>query len=226
MDVIAEERAETQRTFDQFEGFLYDVKTRFESDESIFKVTTEEELAGLRQLVADNLFWLLNKTHKMPLTSRIIADKAKQVNETVKKVFFKARQLPKREPAFQELWAKIEECQKSLNETWPVTRPWMPEKKRNSMQQAIDHAIKYYHIYREQQGNRSNTEIPGVRAKQVRLQTYYLEMTYNHTLRTTKNPPTPKPAKTKSPYYKVYNNRAELEADMQKGYEKDLFGLD
>jgi hypothetical protein len=66
--------------------------------------------------------------------------------------------------------------------------------------------------------------MPGVRAHDVKMQTYYLEMTYNHTLKTTKNPPTPKPPKTPNPYYKVYNSPADLEADLERNREREIFG--
>jgi molecular chaperone DnaK (HSP70) len=224
MDVVLGERRETEKAFNDFESFLYDTQKRLEHDDAVHKVTTPDELARLTQITNENLFWLLNKTHKMPLTARIITDKAKQMNKTIQDVYLKAKELPKREPAFAALWAKIEECQTALDVTWPVTRPWMPEKKRKTMQSAIDHAIKYYHIYREQQGNRSETEMPGVRARDVKMQTYYLEMTYNHTLKTTKHPPTPKPAKTPNPYYKVYNSAAEFEADLERNREREIFG--
>jgi hypothetical protein len=224
MDVITGERRETQKAFNDFESFLYDTKQRLEFDDLIHTVTTPEELANLRNLTQENLDWLLNRTHKMPLTCRIIQDRAKQVNKTIQDVYFKAKELPKREPAFKELWNKIEECKKALNETWPITRPWMAEKRRNTMQSAIEHALKYYWIYREQQGNRSNVEMPGVRAHDVKMQTYYLELTYNHTLRITENPPTPKPPKTQSPYYKVYTGPEDFEADLQRSRERELFG--
>jgi molecular chaperone DnaK (HSP70) len=224
MDVVAGERRETQKALNDFEGFLYETQKKLDDDETIRKVTTVEELRQLKQITSDSLFWLLNKTHRMPLTVRIIADKAKQVNQTIQDVYFKAKELPKRGAAFAALWEKIEECQKALNVTWPETRPWMPEKKRKTMQCAIDHAIKYYHIYRQQQGNRSDTEMPGVTAHDVEMQTYYLEMTYNHTLRTTKNLPTPKPVMTPNPYYKVYNSPADLEADLERNREREIFG--
>ena len=93
------------------------------------------------------------------------------------------------------------------------------------MQSAIDHAINYYHIYRNQQGNRTEKDPPGVLAHDIDMQTYYLEMTYNFTLKTTKNPPTPKPPKTPNPYVKTYASIDEYERDVEKQRERDIFGL-
>ena len=225
MDDVSEERRETQVAFSDFESYLYTSKNKILNTEVIQKVTTEDERQKLIEEIDKNINWLLNDTHKMSLTSRIIRSRMETLKKKIDDVELKASELPKREPAFKRLMEKIKQCQKALNETWVIERPWMPEKARNTMQSAIDHAINYYHIYRDQQGNRTEKEIPGVLAHDIDMQTYYLEMTYNFTLRTTKNPPTPKPPKTPNPYVKTYSSIDEYERDAEKQRERDLFGL-
>lgn len=225
MDDVTLERQETQIAFSDFESYLYASKNRIEKEEIYQKVTNDNERKNILSEIDKNFHWLLNETHKMPLTSRIIRSRMNDLKKKIDEIDLRASELPKREPAFQRLMEKINECKKALNETWPIERPWMPAKARNTMQSAIDHAINYYYIYRNQQGNRTEKEAPGVLAHDIEMQTYYLEMTYNFTLKTTKNPPTPKPPKTPNPYVKTYASIDEYERDVERQRERDIFGL-
>ncbi|OHT04038.1 dnaK protein [Tritrichomonas foetus] len=225
MDDVTEERRQTQVAYSDFERYLYQAKDRLAKETAIHQVTTKAERINLSVAIQKDLKWLINGTHKMPLTARIIKSRMQLLQKKMEDVELKASELPKREPAFQALLSKIQEVCKALNETWPIERPWMPEKAINDMKTAVDHAQNYYHIYREQQGNRTDTEMPGVLAADIERQTYYLEMSYNFTLRTTKNPPTPKPPKTPNPYVKTYSTVEEFERDAEKQRERDLFGL-
>lgn len=225
MDDVTQERKETQMAYNDFESYLYGVKKRFENDSIIQTVTTNSEREKLLKNINKDMTWLLNGPHKMPLTARIIQNRMESLKTRIDEIELRASELPKREPAFQKLWNKIEECKIAMNETWPRERPWMPEKARNRMKDAIDHAVKYYHIYKNKQGNKTATENPEVLAQEIDQQTMYLEMTYNFTLKKTKNPPTPKPPKTPNPYVRTFNTIDDYERDLEKQYEKDFFGI-
>jgi hypothetical protein len=216
MEQVVEEREETIKECNDFESYLYEVNHRFASDAVLANVTTDEEFGRAKGLVNESLLWLLNKTHKMPLTARIVKNKRAEVKRVFDDIFLKADELPKRDPAFRTLRKRIEECKRELEEVWPTKRPWMTEKLKNKSRMALEHAEKYYNIYREQQGNKSDVDVPEVLAHDVEMQTYYLDLVWNYTLRKSANPPTPKPAKTRSPYVRDYANVEEMERDMKR----------
>ena len=225
MDFIDSERKQTQYAFSNFESFLYNSKYRIENDEIIQKVTTEEERLSILKKIENDYNWLYSNNHKIPLNSRIINDRMSKINKTVSEVDLKAYELPRRKPAFEKLLKLIDTVCFSLNYTWPHERPWMPKKYIDDMKTSVDHAMKYYKIFQEQQRNKSDTETPGVLSHDIEMQIHYLEMVYNFTLKNTKTPPTPKPPKTPNPYVKTYSTYEEFEDDVEKQREKDLFGL-
>lgn len=208
---ISEERKKIHETLNYYKSYFYEFKELIAKNKTIQKVMNDKDIIDIPKMIDNSILWIDQSQNAHLITLKLIKNKFKYINKRIKKIKTRANELITAPKALIDLYNKIQEVNKSIHITWPQTCPWMTEKDKSNINDALKHALKYYFLYKNKNKNKKDTDDPEVLTKDIELQKYYLEITYNHTIINTKHPPTPTPMKTPNQYVKTYKSFEDYE---------------
>lgn len=195
MDEVMDERRRFQEIRNDYEGYIYKIKDKLEYDPIFKRVVNETERENLTAIANEHQAWLFGD-HEEPLNASILQQRLDDIKSNTSSAEKRAEELVKRAPAFNKLNVTLHNVFRSLNETWPSTKPWLTEEQLDSVWSTYNRTKTWLEEKYQEQLNRTEFEDPVVTASEIDTQRYLLEWNYNSTSRLKKPTPTPIPKPT------------------------------
>ncbi|OHS94569.1 dnaK protein [Tritrichomonas foetus] len=196
MDNILRRRRKIQQLRNDFESYLYKIKDKLEYDESFKEVTSPNEKKQIIALIDEDMKWF-EETAKP--SSKNITKKHSELKKLTREPEIRAEQAKKRDPAFKKLNSTLNTVFNSLNATWPMFRPWLPEKKVENLWTLYNSTVQWFEEKWKLQAQASPFDNPVVMAYEIDNKQKGIEKLYNQ-LKNMEKPkekkkPVKKPAK-------------------------------
>ena len=192
MDEVMEERRRLQQVQNDYESYLYKIKEKLEYDNIFKRVINNTEQEILLNSVNEHQQWLFSE-HVSPFTEIILKEKLNQIQDLMRDPEMRAEQLIKRAPAFQLLNRTLILVNQFLTITCPKERPWLTEDQTQNLRDTYNFTYNWFIEKYTEQLQLNDTQNPCVKVSEIDIKKYFLEHSYNSTLRIKKPTPTPSP---------------------------------
>ncbi len=209
------ERVELEAARNSVESYCYLIKNRLvDNEDSIAKVSTEEQREEIRQLGADVTDWLDFDAYDADLET--FQAKFKELSEPAEKIWFRMNELTARPQAVASMNEKLSKVDEIVKK-WETTMPQITEEERGEVQAKVDEIKVWIDTKLAEQDTKQPHEEPAFSSAEVPLQSKSLERLMNKLSKK----PKPKPVKKKEEVDKADNNtKAEGEATEEASAEE------
>jgi hypothetical protein len=192
MDEILEERRRLHVVRNNYESYIYDVQDKINFNPVYQKVVNETVREEIVKVLGEHRQWIGGE-HDAPLNESIVQKKFDELKDATRAVEKRATEYQKRAPAWQNLNNSLNHVFRTINDTWPVAKPWLTEGQVLSAWNQYNRTRTWFDEKYALQLNRSDYEDPVVSVAEIDTQKLLLEWNFNNTDRIRKPVPTPEP---------------------------------
>jgi hypoxia up-regulated 1 len=170
---VDKERVMLEEAKNLVESYTYLIKNKLiDNEESIAKVTTEEQREELSKLAKGGEEWMEDDVYDADLATT--QAKYAELSEPAEKVWFRVKEMSARPEAILALQAKLIKVEELL-EKWKTTMPHITEEERDEVTVIVKELRDWITETEEKQAATESHEDPAFTSKEVPLQTKSLE---------------------------------------------------
>jgi hypoxia up-regulated 1 len=167
------ERIELEAAKNKVESYVYKIKNKLADDEeSIAKVSTEEQREELRKLASDGEEWMYDDADDADLDT--LKAKYEELSEPAEKVWIRVKEMTSRPEAITELRKKLVKIEDIL-EKWATTVPQVTDEEKDEVRAKIEEIRKWITEQEEAQAAKEPHEDPAFLSEDVPSQTKSLQ---------------------------------------------------
>ncbi|KAL7472426.1 hypothetical protein ACHAXS_012758 [Conticribra weissflogii] len=209
------ERMMLEEAKNKYEAYIYYIRNKLiDDEETINKISSEEQRDALRQSAEDAEEWMFDDGYTADLAT--YKAKYEELSTPAEKVFFRASELEARPKAIEALKAKLEKVE-SLMKKWETTMTHITEEERQEVLDKVADVRKWIDEKVEEQEKADQTTDPVFTSEEVPGQTKKIESIVSRLMKK----PKPKPEEKKEENDASGKNQTESkEGEAADGEEK------
>mmetsp|Transcript_30409 Transcript_30409/g.63681 ORF Transcript_30409/g.63681 Transcript_30409/m.63681 type:complete len:960 (-) Transcript_30409:54-2933(-) len=185
------ERMMLEEAKNKYEAYIYYIRNKLiDDEETINKISSEEQREALRQSAEDAEEWMFDDGYTADLAT--YEAKYAELSAPAEKVFFRASELDARPKAIEALKAKLEKVE-SLMKKWETTMTHITEEERQEVLDKVAEVHKWIDEKVEEQEKADQTSDPVFTSDEVPGQTKKIESIVSRLMKK----PKPKPEEKK-----------------------------
>lgn len=204
---VDEERKKLEEIKNRVESYMYFIKNKLiDDEESIGKVTTEEQRELVSKLAADAEDWMYEDGYDADFTT--YSEKYVEISEPMEDILFRVKEMTARPEAIKAIRNKLVKAEEVLKK-WETEKPQVTEEERASVTEKAEVIEKWISDMEEKQAATAPHEKPAFESKDVPLQTKEIEKM----MKKLSKKPKPKPPK---------KNETEIEGEKNETETVDI----
>ena len=210
-----EERVKLEAAKNKVESYMYMIKNKLADDEeTLSKVSTEEQREACRQAAIDTEDWLDGDGYSADLAT--MEDKYAELSGPFEKILLRVKEMTDRPEKAAKLTKKLKEVE-DLMIKWETTMPQVTEEERADVMAKVEAARKWLSDKEDEQAAKAPHEDPAYLSSEVGPQFKPVE---SLVIRLSKKPK-PKPPKKEENKTETNNTESDADAEAKEGGEAD-----
>lgn len=200
---VDEERKKLEEIKNNVESYMYFIKNKLiDDEESIGKVTTEEQREAVSKLAADAEDWMYEDGYDADFTT--YSEKYAELTVPMEDILFRVKEMTARPEAIKAIRNKLVKAEEVLKK-WETEKPQVTEEERASVTEKAAEIEKWILDMEEKQAATAVHEKPAFESKDVPLQTKEIEKM----MKKLSKKPKPKPPKKNETETETEKNETE-----------------
>ena len=160
-----EERVKLEAAKNKVEGYMYMIKNKLVDDEeTLAKVSTEEQREACRQAAVDAEEWLDEEGYNADLPT--MEDKFAELSAPFERILLRVREMTDRPEKAAKLTKKLKDVE-DLMIKWETTMPQVTEEERGDVMAKVEAARKWLSDKEDQQASKPPHEEPAYLSSEV-----------------------------------------------------------